>query len=74
MLFRSVAANLYTKELPDPDLLIRTGGEERLSNFLLWQTAYAEMITLSTLWPDFTAADLDIALDAYARRPRRLGR
>ena len=69
-----VAANLYTKEIPDPDLLIRTGGEERLSNFLLWQTAYAEMITLSTLWPDFTAADLDIALDAYARRPRRLGR
>ena len=70
----SVAAHLYTKGIPDPDLLIRTGGEERLSNFLLWQTAYAEMITLPTLWPDFTAADLDRALQAYADRPRRFGR
>ena len=70
----SVAAQLYTAGTPDPDLLIRTGGEERLSNFLLWQTAYAEMITLPTLWPDFSAADLDRAVRAYADRPRRLGR
>ena len=70
----TIAAHLYTRGIPDPDLLIRTGGEERLSNFLLWQTAYAEMITVPTLWPDFTATDFDQALHAYEVRPRRLGR
>ena len=65
---------LYTAGMPDPDLVIRTGGEERLSNFLLWQSAYAEIVTTSTLWPDFGAADLDAAISTYAQRIRRFGR
>ncbi|RMX06008.1 di-trans,poly-cis-decaprenylcistransferase [Corticibacter populi] len=59
---------------PDPDLLIRTGGELRISNFLLWQAAYAELYFSDVLWPDFDAADLDAALDDYARRQRRFGK
>jgi undecaprenyl diphosphate synthase len=70
----TVAAALYTGELPDPDLVIRTGGEQRLSNFLIWQSAYAELITTDTLWPDFGSADLDAALAEYASRTRRFGR
>lgn len=58
---------------PDPDLLIRTGGEHRLSNFLLWQCAYAELYFTETLWPDFGAQDLDDALAAFAQRERRYG-
>jgi undecaprenyl diphosphate synthase len=54
--------------------VIRTGGEERLSNFLLWQSAYAEIVTTATLWPDFGAADLDAAIATYAQRIRRFGR
>ena len=70
----AIAAALYTGDLPDPDLVIRTGGEQRLSNFLIWQSAYAELITSDTLWPDFGPADLDLALAEYASRTRRFGR
>jgi undecaprenyl diphosphate synthase len=67
------AANLYAPELPDPDLLIRTSGEQRVSNFLLWQLAYAELVFVDTLWPDFDDADLRAALAEYASRRRRFG-
>lgn len=70
----TISTALYTAGLPDPDLVIRTGGEERLSNFLIWQSAYAELITSDTLWPDFGPADLDLALVEYASRTRRFGR
>ena len=70
----SISAALYTGDLPDPDVVIRTGGEQRLSNFLIWQSAYAELITTDTLWPDFGPADLDLALAEYASRTRRFGR
>jgi undecaprenyl diphosphate synthase len=70
----TVSAALYTGGLPDPDLVIRTGGEQRLSNFLIWQSAYAELLTTETLWPDFGPADLDDALAEYASRTRRFGR
>lgn len=69
-----LAAHLMLADLPPPDLLIRTGGEHRISNFLLWQAAYAELYFTDTLWPDFDAAALDAALDAYATRERRYGR
>ena len=67
------AANLYAPELPDPDLLIRTSGELRISNFLLWQLAYAELVFVDQLWPDFDARDLRAALAEYASRRRRFG-
>ncbi len=70
---QAVAAHLYTAGLPDPDLVIRTGGEQRLSNFLIWQSAYAELWWCETLWPDFDAAAFDAALDDFARRSRRYG-
>jgi undecaprenyl diphosphate synthase len=70
----TVAQALYTGDLPDPDLVIRTGGEQRLSNFLIWQSAYAELLTTETLWPDFGAHSLDDALAEYATRTRRFGR
>lgn len=60
-------------DLPEPDLLIRTSGEQRISNFLLWQLAYTEMYFCQTLWPDFTANDLDLALEFYSQRQRRFG-
>ena len=66
-------ANLYAPELPDPDLLIRTSGELRISNFLLWQLAYSELVFTDTLWPDFGREELEQALAAYARRRRRFG-
>jgi len=69
-----VAERLETSELPDPDLLIRTSGEQRISNFLLWQVAYTEFVFLDVLWPDFNQANLEQALDEYARRDRRYGR
>jgi undecaprenyl diphosphate synthase len=69
----ALAAQLYAPELPDPDLLIRTSGELRLSNFLLWQLAYAELVFVETLWPDFGEADLRRALADYATRRRRFG-
>jgi undecaprenyl diphosphate synthase len=68
-----VAAHLYAPDMPDPDLLIRTSGEFRVSNFLLWQLAYAELVFTDTLWPDFGADDLRSALEAYALRRRRFG-
>jgi undecaprenyl diphosphate synthase len=58
---------------PDPDLFIRTGGEVRISNFLLWQAAYAEMVFSDTLWPDFDSDELDRCIKAYAARERRFG-
>ena len=68
------ASYLYTAGLPDLDLFIRTGGEMRLSNFLLWQTAYAEYYTTPTYWPDFDEAELEKALVAYDQRTRKFGR
>jgi undecaprenyl diphosphate synthase len=68
-----VAANLYAPELPDPDLLIRTSGELRVSNFMLWQLAYAELVFVDRLWPDFDGRDLRHALGEYAQRRRRFG-
>jgi undecaprenyl diphosphate synthase len=68
-----VAQHLYAPELPDPDLLIRTSGELRVSNFMLWQLAYAELVFVDRLWPDFDARDLRGALEEYARRRRRFG-
>ena len=65
---------LYTAELPDPDLLIRTGGDQRISNFLLWQAAYAELYFCDRYWPDFGPADLDAAVAEFSRRARRFGR
>jgi undecaprenyl diphosphate synthase len=67
------AENLYAPELPDPDLLIRTSGELRISNFLLWQLAYSELVFVDKLWPDFDARDLRAALAEYASRRRRFG-
>jgi undecaprenyl diphosphate synthase len=67
------AANLYAPELPDPDLLIRTSGELRISNFLLWQLAYTELVFVDKLWPDFDGRDLRSALADYASRRRRFG-
>lgn len=69
----TVAENLDTAGIPNPDLIIRTGGEYRLSNFLLWQAAYAELVFMPSLWPDFDAAAFDTALDEYATRIRRYG-
>jgi len=70
----SLQAALMTAELPPPDLLIRTGGERRLSNFLMWQLAYTELHFTDTLWPDYDQAQLDEALAWYASRERRFGR
>jgi undecaprenyl diphosphate synthase len=69
-----VAGRLALAGIPDPDLLIRTGGEVRISNFLLWNLAYAELYFTEVLWPDFSAAHLDAALTFYAQRERRFGR
>ena len=69
----ALRANLYAPELPDPDLLIRTSGELRISNFLLWQLAYSELVFLDRLWPDFGREELEHALADYANRRRRFG-
>jgi len=68
-----ISSNLYTSSCPDPDLLIRTSGEMRISNFLLWQIAYAELYVTETLWPDFTRRDLLHAILEYQKRERRYG-
>jgi len=68
-----LVAHLYAPEMPDPDLVIRTSGEQRISNFLLWQLAYAELVFVDRLWPEFGRADLEEALAAYASRRRRFG-
>jgi undecaprenyl diphosphate synthase len=70
----TIAGALYTAGTPDPDLVIRTGGEQRLSNFHIWQSAYAELVTTETLWPDFGPEALDAALLEFASRQRRFGR
>ncbi len=65
---------LYTREIPDPDLILRTSGEQRVSNYLLWQLAYAELFFTPTLWPDFTKAELEAVLTDYSNRERRYGK
>jgi undecaprenyl diphosphate synthase len=70
----AISGALYTAGQPDPDLVIRTGGEQRLSNFLIWQSAYAELYTCDVLWPDFGPETFDAALLEFARRTRRFGR
>ncbi len=69
----ALAGEMYSAGIPDPDLIIRPGGEYRLSNFLLWQSAYAELYFTDTLWPDFSEADLDAAIATYQHRSRRYG-
>jgi undecaprenyl diphosphate synthase len=68
-----IARHLFTADIPDPDLLIRTSGEQRISNFLLWQCAYSELVFTKTLWPDFSTHDLDQAIDEFCGRERRYG-
>lgn len=69
----TIHSHLYTGELPDPDLMIRTAGEQRLSNFLLWQLSYAEFYFTRTLWPDFDEPDFLAALEEYSARKRNFG-
>ena len=69
----TISLNLFTKNIPDPDLLIRTSGEKRLSNFLLWQLAYSELVFLDVLWPDFKKKHFVDALNQYSKRLRRYG-
>ena len=69
-----ISDNLYTAGIPDPDLLIRTSGEQRLSNYLLWQLAYTEFYFTDVLWPDFSKKDLEDAVFAYNKRDRRFGK
>jgi undecaprenyl diphosphate synthase len=69
----AVAAQLFTVDIPDPDLVIRTSGEQRVSNFLLWQSAYAELVFVDTYWPDFAKADLERAISDFCGRERRYG-
>ncbi len=70
---RTLRQYLYSPELPDPDLVIRTSGEQRVSNFLLWQIAYSELVFSEVLWPDFARADFIAALAEYQQRTRRFG-
>jgi len=70
---RHFSGRLYTHDIPDPDLLIRTSGEKRISNFLLWQSAYAELVFLDTLWPDFSRKEFEQALHEFGARERRYG-
>ena len=69
-----IASHLVTADLPEPDLFIRTGGEQRISNFLMWQLAYTELYFTDKLWPEFNAQDLDNAIDSFSSRERRFGR
>ncbi|MBO4294157.1 MAG: isoprenyl transferase [Alphaproteobacteria bacterium] len=71
---KAISEALYTKDIPDPDILIRTSGEQRLSNYLLWQLAYAEFFFTPTLWPDFTATELKQIMETYQTRDRRYGK
>ena len=68
-----ISSRLYTKGIPDPDMIIRTAGEMRLSNFLIWQSAYSEYYSTKTLWPDFDESDVAEALDEYSKRTRKFG-
>ena len=71
---QNFSAMLYTYEMPDPDIVIRTSGEQRISNFLLWQAAYAEFFFTKTLWPDFSAQELDDIIEQFKSRERRYGK
>ncbi len=71
--FKNIEKNLYTKNMPDPDILIRTGGRQRLSNFLLWQLAYAEIFFLNKLWPDFNKSDFKKIIEKYKKTKRNFG-
>lgn len=71
---KAFSSALYLPDVPDPDLVIRTSGEKRISNFLLWQSAYSEYVFTNTLWPDFCERDFQAALDEYAARHRRFGK
>lgn len=68
-----ISDNLYTASLPDPDILIRTSGEQRVSNFLLWQISYSEFYITDKMWPDFCTGDIDLAIKSFAQRSRRFG-
>ena len=68
-----ISANIYTGDCPDPDLIVRTGKETRISNFLLWQSAYSEFYFSDAMWPDYSTADVDEAVRDFARRSRRWG-
>ena len=70
---KKFAVELFTGDIPDPDLVIRTSGEQRISNFLLWQSAYSEYYHTTTLWPDLDATELEQALESYSNRQRRFG-
>jgi undecaprenyl diphosphate synthase len=69
----AIGSRLSTGRIPDPDLVIRTGGDQRISNFLLWQSAYAELYFTDAYWPDFGREDIDMALAEYGRRKRKFG-
>ena len=71
---QTISENLYTADIPDPDFIIRTSGECRLSNFLLWQASYAEMYFPEVMWPDFKQDEFDKALEVFAKRERRYGK
>jgi len=68
-----ISSHIYTSNSPDPDLIVRTGGDIRLSNFLLWQSAYSELYFTKTLWPDFSESDVDLAVENFNKRKRRFG-
>ena len=70
---QDISDNLYTSHMPDPDLIVRTAGEYRISNFLLWQCAYSEFYITKTLWPDFDKEELRKAIDSFYKRTRRFG-
>ena len=70
---KKIENNLYTQKMPDPDILIRTGGQQRLSNFMLWQLAYAELFFLNKLWPDFNVPDLRKVINKFKKRKRNFG-
>jgi undecaprenyl diphosphate synthase len=70
----AITAHLYNPSCPDPDVILRTGGEQRLSNFLLWQAAYSEVMVTDVLWPDFSPHDLDQTIVEFTNRKRRFGR
>ena len=71
---KTLSRNLYTNYIPDPDILIRTGGKKRLSNFLLWQLAYSELYFVNKLWPDFSSNDFQDCLNSFKKRKRRFGK
>ncbi len=71
---KDIESKLYTASIPDPDLIVRTAGEMRLSNFLMWQSAYSEFYFTDTLWPDLSSKDIDLAVEEFYRRKRRFGK